>query len=70
MRVLCILARLYSGSNCIMPAISTLIVAAAILVGILVSCIYDDWAALVPVALGAVLAFAVIYGAIYNLLTW
>lgn len=53
-----------------MPAISTLIVAAAILVGILVSCTYDDWAALVPVALGAVLAFAVICGAIYNLLTW
>lgn len=70
MHVLRVLARIHSRSYRIMPAISTLIVAAAILIGILVSCIYDDWAALVPVALGAVLAFAVICGAIYNLLTW
>lgn len=53
-----------------MPAISTLIVAAAILIGILVSCIYDDWAALIPITMTAVLGLSVAYGALIVFLTW
>lgn len=70
MHVLYVLARLPTRSNHLMPTIFNLIICLSILIGILVSCVYDDWAALIPVTLGAVLALSVTYGAVHALLTW